>query len=539
MITLKDWMKSQNRKKEEMVSFEEDINLSEVHTFHEFVAFLNLIKNDDIISKGWDIYRERFDKVLKWFYNHYLKRQLPGIIPPIVHGVPIHLFDLYKLIDCMGGYLSVQFGQEFGAIAEILGLTRNDARAPEVPTNVEEDSESLVSYQWNIGKTCAPIAVQKGKEKLEHFGIKLEEETFCKEQQSAYYGKDQDKYTTYKGPSTSRISDKEDSFNGTIFEVPLADVFQTQLQGKNDVILEFHVDDTTGANEEKTVTSKCENLPFISDSTLNKPRTDWDQDMIKWIDKNNVNLGYDLDKDECQNNVSPATPLERQYSIATTISNASVKTSRTTDVNADENENNHLFHDFLSPRSHIVAPISSQASLPENYNDYLGETSLSQTSYGKNQDYKPKFLPPDLDLSATDYFCIQEKTIDKVVNRKDTEDDKKIKNGGPITDNTIAQNSSRNTWFTAEYEPMQSIRNVDLEVLNELGCGTFGNVYHGKWRGTNVAIKRIKESCFAGKPNEHDRLVLNHLVIQKLYDTELEKKEMEKASQVSLSMVIG
>ncbi|GKG19426.1 hypothetical protein Tco_0376525, partial [Tanacetum coccineum] len=88
------------------------------------------------------------------------------------------------------------------------------ARAPKVPTNVEEDSESLVSYQWNIGKTCAPI-VQKGKKKLEHFEIKLEEEIFCKEQQSAYYGKDQDKYTTYKGPSTSRISDKEDSFNST------------------------------------------------------------------------------------------------------------------------------------------------------------------------------------------------------------------------------------------------------------------------------------------------------------------------------------
>ncbi|GKE75699.1 ARID DNA-binding domain-containing protein, partial [Tanacetum coccineum] len=123
-----------------------------------------------------------------------------------------------------------KFGQEFDAIVEILRLTRNDgeeikkcymtyldiftsyyktARAPEVPTNVEEDLESLVSYQWNIGKTCAPIAVQKGKEKLEHFGIKLEEETFCKEQQSAYYGKDQDKYTTYKGPSTSRIWEKK------------------------------------------------------------------------------------------------------------------------------------------------------------------------------------------------------------------------------------------------------------------------------------------------------------------------------------------
>ena len=28
-----------------------------------------------------------------------------------------------------------------------------------------------------------------------------------------------------------------------------ADVSQTQLQGKNDVLLEFHVDDTAGANE--------------------------------------------------------------------------------------------------------------------------------------------------------------------------------------------------------------------------------------------------------------------------------------------------
>ncbi|PWA92866.1 FACT complex subunit SSRP1 [Artemisia annua] len=33
------------------------------------------------------------------------------------------------------------------------------------------------------------------------------------------------------------------------FEVSLADVSQTQLQGKNDVILEFHVDNTTVANE--------------------------------------------------------------------------------------------------------------------------------------------------------------------------------------------------------------------------------------------------------------------------------------------------
>nr|GEV58331.1 hypothetical protein [Tanacetum cinerariifolium] len=49
-------------KRGEMARFVEDTNASEFHTFYEFVAFLNLIKNDDIISKGWDIYRKRFDK---------------------------------------------------------------------------------------------------------------------------------------------------------------------------------------------------------------------------------------------------------------------------------------------------------------------------------------------------------------------------------------------------------------------------------------------------------------------------------------------
>ncbi|KAL6532691.1 hypothetical protein OROGR_013651 [Orobanche gracilis] len=53
---------------------------------------------------------------------------------------------------------------------------------------------------------------------------------------------------------------------------------------------------------------------------------------------------------------------------------------------------------------------------------------------------------------------------------------------------------------------LQIIRNSDLEELRELGSGTFGTVYHGKWRGTDVAIKRINDRCFAGKPSEQDRM---------------------------------
>lgn len=53
----------------------------------------------------------------------------------------------------------------------------------------------------------------------------------------------------------------------------------------------------------------------------------------------------------------------------------------------------------------------------------------------------------------------------------------------------------------------QTIRNEDLEEIRELGSGTYGSVFHGKWKGSDVAIKRIKASCFAGKPSERERLV--------------------------------
>ncbi|CAA0832225.1 Protein kinase superfamily protein with octicosapeptide/Phox/Bem1p domain [Striga hermonthica] len=53
---------------------------------------------------------------------------------------------------------------------------------------------------------------------------------------------------------------------------------------------------------------------------------------------------------------------------------------------------------------------------------------------------------------------------------------------------------------------LQIIKNSDLEELRELGAGTYGTVYHGKWRGSDVAIKRIKKSCFVGRSSEQERL---------------------------------
>lgn len=70
---------------------------------------------------------------------------------------------------------------------------------------------------------------------------------------------------------------------------------------------------------------------------------------------------------------------------------------------------------------------------------------------------------------------------------------------GSISDATIAE-------LEASMYGLQIIRNADLEELRELGSGTFGTVYHGKWRGTDVAIKRIKKSCFAGRSSEQEKL---------------------------------
>lgn len=68
-----------------------------------------------------------------------------------------------------------------------------------------------------------------------------------------------------------------------------------------------------------------------------------------------------------------------------------------------------------------------------------------------------------------------------------------------ITDAMIAE-------MEADLYGLQIIKNADLEELRELGSGTYGTVYHGKWRGTDVAIKRIKKTCFSGRSSEQERL---------------------------------
>nr|GEU94408.1 ARID DNA-binding domain-containing protein [Tanacetum cinerariifolium] len=111
---------------DDLIKIKRTINSTRVNTFNEYVGFLNLLKQDEIISQEWDVFRNKFDKVVKWFYKKYLEGSLPGLIPPKINGVTVHLMDLYKLVKSLGGYLSVYFARDFGKIGEILGLSIQD-----------------------------------------------------------------------------------------------------------------------------------------------------------------------------------------------------------------------------------------------------------------------------------------------------------------------------------------------------------------------------------------------------------------------------
>ncbi|GKC47659.1 ARID DNA-binding domain-containing protein [Tanacetum coccineum] len=215
---------------QDTVRIKGNLYTTKVQSFNDFVAFLNLVKLDDVVSQEWDYFRQRFNMVVKWFFNHYLKRSLPGTIPPVINGVEIRLFDLYKIMENLGGYLSVHFSQEFDMVGEIMGLSKGNgeeikrcymnfleiltshfktARAPRqghmdtMSEPARRDSECLGCHQWEIGEDGAQRrrpAVLKGKGIMEHFGVQLED--------------------TNEGPETIRALMKKRMWN-MLWQVPI------------------------------------------------------------------------------------------------------------------------------------------------------------------------------------------------------------------------------------------------------------------------------------------------------------------------------
>ncbi|GJT88890.1 ARID DNA-binding domain-containing protein [Tanacetum coccineum] len=95
-----------------------------VNSFQRFISFLDLMKDDKLVYKNWSVLSKRFEDMLKWFYLIYLGRDVLETLPPIIGRVKIDLLGLYKMVDSMGGYLGVSFGNKWKDIALIHGLTK-------------------------------------------------------------------------------------------------------------------------------------------------------------------------------------------------------------------------------------------------------------------------------------------------------------------------------------------------------------------------------------------------------------------------------
>nr|GEV93605.1 ARID DNA-binding domain-containing protein [Tanacetum cinerariifolium] len=120
-------------------------------------------------------------------------RPLPESLPPIIKGVSIHLFDLYELIESMGGYISVQFEGDFEGLAEILGsdgmdirrcyldyleplvLTYKAARSSNPTGGYGDECIRRFDGYYGDGNKNGSTAA-KEKEIVKHFGITLKEE---------------------------------------------------------------------------------------------------------------------------------------------------------------------------------------------------------------------------------------------------------------------------------------------------------------------------------------------------------------------------
>ncbi|KAM5553498.1 hypothetical protein ABKV19_025629 [Rosa sericea] len=162
-------------------------------------------------------------------------------------------------------------------------------------------------------------------------------------------------------------------------------------------------------------------------------------------------------------------------------------------------------HSFEDPKYEDVCPVQSQPL--DNHNDNKVTKSVVIVEDLTNS------TPPGIPASKAVYRVshLEDETSDECSSPTETEisaapesEGKGVTADGKhrhetITDAAIAE-------MEAGIYGLQIIKNADLEELQELGSGTFGTVYHGKWRGTDVAIKRIKKSCFSDRSSEQERL---------------------------------
>ncbi|GJX53746.1 ARID DNA-binding domain-containing protein [Tanacetum coccineum] len=124
-------------KKEDFYDYIDDQYLSmngtlyamKVNTFPRFVSFLDLIKINKLVFENWEVLGKKFMEMLEWFYLGFLGQDVLGELPPVIGVIKVDLLGLYKFVDNLGGYMNVEFNNQWSEIAILLGLTQEDRDA--------------------------------------------------------------------------------------------------------------------------------------------------------------------------------------------------------------------------------------------------------------------------------------------------------------------------------------------------------------------------------------------------------------------------
>ncbi|XVE98286.1 hypothetical protein REPUB_Repub03eG0092300 [Reevesia pubescens] len=149
----------------------------------------------------------------------------------------------------------------------------------------------------------------------------------------------------------------------------------------------------------------------------------------------------------------------------------------------------------------LVMPQSKSLDLMDEVHIDLGP-QVDQSS-GNTSNSSPK----NMDELEKDH--IQGETMQHDLPSDLSIDEKsEAKDGKKCSKVTGRISSGLNAFYTqVATQELQTIRSSDLEYIKELGVGAYGTVFYGKWKGSDVAIKRLKPSCFSEDSVEEERLV--------------------------------
>ncbi|XP_022752183.1 uncharacterized protein LOC111300839 [Durio zibethinus] len=158
-------------------------------------------------------------------------------------------------------------------------------------------------------------------------------------------------------------------------------------------------------------------------------------------------------------------------------------------------------HDSYNVADALIMPQSNPIDLKDEVHMDIGP----QVDQSSGNTSNPS--PTHMDELKKDY--IQEEAVKHDLPSDISIDEKSEAKDGNKCSKMIGRISSDLTAFYTHLATrgLQTIRSSDLEYIKELGAGAYGTVFYGKWKGSDVAIKRLKPTCFSEGSVEEERLV--------------------------------